>query len=154
MNDTIIKALFDWFDSSDVLSPDYPLGVDNLGEDAQQYCIEVVPCTPVIKKYVDGSSKNQYLFIFASREYYSEDECNNMKNLKFYEKLEGWIENQSLSGNLPQLPTEHTAQSVEVLSSGYVLDNDTKTARYQIQCRLKYIKQSGGLNNGKSTSAP
>lgn len=144
MENTIIKALFDWFDSSVVLSPDYDLNVDNLGEDAQQYCIEVVPCNPILKKYVDGSSENQYLFIFASREYYSSDECNNMKNLEFYEKLEGWIENQSLNDNLPELSTDCTPQSVEVLSSGYVMDNDTKTARYQIQCRLKYIKNTGG----------
>lgn len=144
MNNTVIKALFDWFDQSEVLSPGYPLNVDNLGEDAQQYCIEVVPCNPILTKYADGSSKNQYLFIFASREYYSEDECNNMKNLEFYEKLEDWIEKQSLSDNLPQLPGGCTALSVEVLSSGYVMDNDTKTARYQIQCRLKYIKTIGG----------
>ena len=140
MNNTIIQALFKWFEACNILSTDSELNVDYLGEDAQQYCIEVVPCKPVITKYADGSSKNQYLFIFASREYYSEDECNNMKNLEFYEKLEGWIEKQSLSDNLPQLPSGHVSLSVEVLSSGYVMDNDTKTARYQIQCRLKYIK--------------
>lgn len=144
MNSTIIQALFNWFDGCGILSPNYNLGVDNLGEDAQQYCIEVVPCKPVLTKYADGSSKNQYLFIFASREFYSEDECNNMKNLEFYERLEEWIESQDISGNLPQLPEGHTPQRIEVLSSGYVMDNDTKTARYQIQCRLKYIKQIGG----------
>ena len=144
MDNTIIQALFTWFEGCDILSADTELNVDFLGDEAQQYCIEVVPCKPVITKYSDGSSKNQYLFIFASREYYSEDECNNMKNLEFYEKLECWIEKQSLADNLPQLPEGLTALSVEVLSSGYVMDNDTKTARYQIQCRLKYIKQIGG----------
>lgn len=143
---TIILALFDWFDHAEVLSPDYDLNVDNLGEEAQQYSIEVVPCKPIITKYADGSSKNQYLFIFASRENYSEDEINNMKNLEFYEKLEEWIENQSLSNKLPELPDGLTPQSVEVLSSGYVMDNDTKTARYQIQCRLKYIKNRRNIN--------
>ena len=87
MNVTIIQALFNWFADCEILSPDYDLNVDSLGEDAQQYCIEVVPCKSVITRYTDGSSKNQYLFIFASREFYSEDECNNMKNLGFYEKL-------------------------------------------------------------------
>lgn len=144
MNYTIIQALFNWFANCEILSPNYDLNVDSLGEDAQQYCIEVVPCKSIITRYTDGSSKNQYLFIFASREFYSEDECNNMKNLGFYEKLEGWIERQNLADNLPQLPKGHTAQAVEVLSSGYVMDNDTRTARYQIQCRLKYIK-TGGL---------
>lgn len=144
MSKTIIQALFDWFADCDILSIDTELNVDYLGDEAQQYCIEVVPCSPVIRRYADGSTKNQYLFIFASREYYSEDECNNMKNLEFYEKLEGWIENQSIHDNLPQLPDGDTPLSVEVLSSGYVMDNDTKTARYQIQCRLKYVKTIGG----------
>lgn len=143
MNDTIIKALFDWFDQCEILADDYPLNVDFLGDEDNQYCIEVVPSTPVITKYTDGSTKNQYLFIFASRESYSEDEINNMKNLEFYEKLEGWIENQSMNDHLPQLPAGYTPLSCEVLSSGYVMDNDTKTARYQIQCRLKYIKSGG-----------
>ena len=144
MSDTIIQALFRWFESCEILSIDTELNVDYLGEEAQQYCIEVVPCSPVIRRYADGSTKNQYLFIFASREYYSEDECNNMKNLEFYEELEGWIENQSIRDKLPSLPAGDTPLSVEVLSSGYVMDNDTKTARYQIQCRLKYVKAIGG----------
>lgn len=141
MQDTIIKALFEWFESCDLIAKDAPINVDLLGEDAHQYCIEVVPCTPVIKRYADGSSKNRYLFIFASREYFSEDECNNMKNLEFYEELEHWIFQQNLLDNLPQLPAGDTSQSLSVLSSGYVMDNDTKTARYQIQCQLVYIKE-------------
>ena len=145
MDNTLIQALFNWFNHSDILSPDYDLNVDNLGDEAYQYCIEVVPCQPIITKYADGSSKNRYLFIFASREVYSEDEVNNMKNLEFYEKLEDWIEKQNRNDNLPSLPEGCIPQSVEVLSSGYVMDNDTKTARYQIQCRLKYIKNTGGL---------
>ena len=141
MNKTIINALFDWFESCGLIASDAPINVDLLGEEAQQYCIEVVPCTPIIQKYADGSSKNQYLFIFASREFFSEDECNNMKNLEFYEGLEDWIYQQNLNGNLPLLPEEDTPLSIEVRRSGYVMDNDTKTARYQIQCCLKYIKE-------------
>ncbi len=146
MNTTIIKALFSWFECCELISSDAPINVDLLGVDAQQYCLEVVPCSPIIQKYTDGSTKNQYLFIFASREYFSEDECNNMRNLEFYENLENWISQQNRLGILPQLPDGDTPLSVEVLSSGYVMDNDTKTARYQIQCRLKYIKENKEAN--------
>ena len=147
MNTTIIKALFNWFEQCELISKSAPINVDVLGEDAQQYCLEVVPCTPVLQKYTDDSSKNQYLFIFASREYFSADECNNIRNLEFYEKLESWIEQQNRLGKLPQLPAGDTPLSVEVLSSGYVMDNDTKTARYQVQCRLKYIKENKEANS-------
>ena len=51
-----------------------------------------------------------------------------------------WIAEQDLNGKLPKLPEGLTPLSVKVLSSGYAIDNDTKTARYQIQCQLKYTK--------------
>lgn len=139
-NSTIIKSLFNWFLNCDVINPDGDINVEYLGEDAEQYCIEVVPCKPILKQYADGSAKCQYLFIFASRELYSEDEQLNMANLEFYERLEEWIAEQNINQKLPKLPDNCTAQSVTVLSSGYVADNNTKTARYQIQCQLKYVK--------------
>lgn len=141
-NSTLIKSLFDWFNDCEVLNPESKIGVDFLGEEAEQYCIEVVPCKTVIKQYADGSAKCQYLFIFASRELYSEDEQLNMSNLEFYEELEEWIAEQNINDKLPALPDDCTAQSIKVQSSGYVIDNDTKTARYQIQCQLKYIKEA------------
>lgn len=140
MHNTIIKSLFKWFADCEILCEESELNVDYLGEDAQQYSIETVPCKTVINQYPDGSAKCQYLFIFASREYYSDDEQLNMANLEFYERLEEWISEQNINGRLPQLPDNCTAQYVMVLSSGYVTDNDTKTARYQIQCCLRYIK--------------
>lgn len=136
---TIIDSLFNWFADCEVLSANSELKVDYLGEDAEQYSIETVPCNRVITKYVDGSEKCQYLFIFASRRVYSEDEQINISNLEFYEELEEWIAEQNINSRLPRLPENCTAQAVTVLSSGYVMDNDTKTARYQIQCQLRYI---------------
>lgn len=137
---TIIKSLFRWFADCDVLEADNKLNVDHLGDEPEQYSIEVVPCNPILKKYADGSVKCQYLFIFASREFYSEDEQLNMANLEFYERLEEWIAEQNINAHLPELPENCAAQSITVLSRGYVMDNDTKTARYQIQCCLKHIK--------------
>lgn len=140
METSIIKSLFRWFADCEVLKVDNDLNVDYLGDDPEQYSIEVVPCKTVLKQYVDGSAKCQYLFIFASRENYSPDESINMANLEFYERLEDWIAEQNINRKLPKLPDGCTAQSIKVLSSGYVMNNDTKTARYQIQCRLEYTK--------------
>lgn len=140
METSIIKSLFRWFADCEVLEVDNDLNVDYLGDDPEQYSIEVVPCKTVLKQYVDGSAKCQYLFIFASRENYSPDESINMANLEFYERLEDWIAEQNINRKLPKLPDCCTAQSIKVLSSGYVMNNDTKTARYQIQCRLEYTK--------------
>ena len=120
MDESIIKSLFRWFADCDVLEVDNDLNVDYLGEDPEQYSIEVVPCKTVLKQYIDGSAKCQYLFIFASRENYSPDESINIANLEFYERLEEWIAEQDLNGKLPKLPEG------------------------QIQCQLKYTKTIGG----------
>ena len=140
-NSTVINSLFEWFNNCEILKPEKPLNVEFLGEDAEQYSIEVVPCQPIIKKYANGTAKCQYLFIFASRNYYGSDNQINISNLEFYEQLEDWIEHQNIVQNLPKLPDGCIPQSVEVLSSGYNMDNDTQTARYQIQCRVQYIKE-------------
>lgn len=139
-NSTVVKSLFRWFADCEVLEADADLKVEYLAADAKQYSIETVPCKTIINQYADGSAECQYLFIFASRELYSEDEELNMLNLEFYERLEEWIAEQNINNRLPELPENCTAQSVQVLSSGYVMNNDTKTARYQIQCQLKYVK--------------
>lgn len=140
METSIIKSLFKWFCDCEILEADSELNVDYLGEEAEQYSIETVPCKTVVKSYIDGSAKCQYLFIFASRECYSQENGINMANLEFYERLEDWIAEQNINRKLPKLPDGCTAQSIKVLSSGYVMNNDTKTARYQIQCRLEYTK--------------
>lgn len=88
MDESIIKSLFRWFADCEVLEVDNDLNVDYLGDDPEQYSIEVVPCKTVLKQYVDGSAKCQYLFVFASRENYSPDESINMANLEFYERLQ------------------------------------------------------------------
>ena len=139
---TVIASLFRWFQDCELLSEETPLNVDRLEEEAGSYCLETVPCTPVIRQYMNGSAKKQYLFIFASRDHYSADEVNNLKNLEFFEDLQEWMAEQNINDRLPVLPDGCTAQGVEVLSGGYVQDNDTQTARYQIQCRLTYIKEA------------
>ena len=57
METSIIKSLFRWFADCDVLEVDNDLNVDYLGEDPEQYSIEVVPCKTVLKQYVDGAVK-------------------------------------------------------------------------------------------------
>ena len=113
-------------------------GVDYLGRDATEYTVEAVPCDPVFRQYTDGGCMKQFLFLFASREWYSADAAQNTDNLAFYEELERWIRQNNLAGNLPDLDGRE-ANSIEVLTSGYAFDADSSTARYQIQLRLTYF---------------
>ena len=44
--------------------------VDCLGSKPVEYTVDTVPCDPVYTRYVDGDCTKQFLFIFASREYF------------------------------------------------------------------------------------
>ncbi len=113
------------------------LYVDYLGDQAIEYSVEAVPCDPVFKRYTDGGCVKQFLFLFASREYYSADVNQCIENLSFYEDFGNWINQKNRSGELPDLDGRDPV-SIEVLTVGYAFDADAETARYQIQLRLLY----------------
>lgn len=114
------------------------INVDYLGPDAVRYTIDAVPAAPIVKSYAGGDSLRQFVFVFASREFYGQEVLQNIENNGFYESFAAWLEEQTNNGNLPQLSDGKTAQSIEALSTGYLYDGDTDNARYQIQCRLLY----------------
>lgn len=139
--DSIIDALEKYFIGCELLK-DGALRVDYLGEKPVEYTIEVLPCDPVVKRYLGGSTVRQYLFAFGSREFYSQERLQNIQNSAFYERLADWVETKSMSGVLPELPDGMEAQQLEVLSSGYLFDGSMTNARYQIQLRLLYFKEA------------
>lgn len=139
--DSIIDALEKYFIGCELLK-DGALRVDYLGEKPVEYTIEVLPCDPVVKRYIGGSTVRQYLFAFGSREFYSQERLQNIQNSAFYELLADWVETRSMSGILPELPDGMEAQQLEVVSSGYLFDGSMTNARYQIQLRLLYFKEA------------
>lgn len=139
--DSIIDALEKYFIGCELLK-DGALRVDYLGEKPVEYTIEVLPCDPVVKRYLGGSTVRQYLFAFGSREFYSQERLQNIQNSAFYERLADWVETRSMSGVLPKLPDGMEAQQLEAVSSGYLFDGSMTNARYQIQLRLLYFKEA------------
>lgn len=139
--DSIIDALEKYFIGCELLK-DGALRVDYLGEKPVEYTIEVLPCDPVVKRYLGGSTVRQYLFAFGSREFYSQERLQNIQNSAFYERLADWVETRSMSGVLPELPDGMEAQQLEVVSSGYLFDGSMTNARYQIQLRLLYFEEA------------
>ena len=129
--DSIIDALEKYFIGCELLK-DGALRVDYLGEKPVEYTIEVLPCDPVVKRYLGGSTVRQYLFAFGSREFYSQERLQNIQNSAFYERLADWVETRSLSGILPDLPDGMEAQHLEVVSCGYLFVGSLTNARYQI----------------------
>lgn len=142
MYDIIIDAIKKYIEKECPLVSGKKIKVNNLGENPTvSLTIDQLPCIPIIKRYVDGSTQRQFQFVFASREEYDSQEWKQIEAAQFYENLQEWFEEQSANKTLPVLENGLFALRLEVLSSGYLISSDAKTARYQIQCRLIYYKE-------------
>lgn len=137
---TIIEAVRKYLEGCPLLNGG-KLNVDFLPEEAATYSVDVVPVKPVVKAYLDGSSKRQFLFVFATRAYYGDHIRQQLDNLCLFEAFEEWVDKQNRARNFPDLGDGRTVQKMEVTTSGYVFAPDTDTARYQIQCRLSYFQK-------------
>lgn len=141
MVNSIIEGLSDYFLKCPLLK-DGVFRVNALGSEPVEYELESAITSPVIKTYIDGSSVRQYQFNFNSRESYSMDRILAIQNESFYEDLCNWVEEQSKSGNLPEMPEGCEAQAITVLAPGFMLDATMESAFYQVQLQLQYYKEA------------
>jgi hypothetical protein len=148
---SIIEAVRGYLETCPLLTGGL-LHVDWLPEEAATYSVDVIPVTPVVKRYIDGSSLRQFAFVLATRTYYGEFVRQQLDNLGFFEDFAQWLEAQSRAHNFPDLGAGRIGRTVEVTTSGYVFAPDTETARYQIQCRLTYLQENNFDNEVKENA--
>lgn len=151
----IINVLSDFFMQCPLMK-DGSFNIDYLGESPIQYALEVLPCNPLVKKYVDGSGVYRYQFAFTSREYCNQERMQAIDNSAFYEDFYNWVESlnykdESGKSRLPDLSQCKglTAKSIHCLTNGYAFEGTMTNARYQIQVELQYIKE---VNDGKGSN--
>ena len=136
----IIEAIRDYIANMDCMKTfDNAINVNYLDSEIDSFSIEEIPCNPIIKKYVDGSSVRQFQFVFCSREPYGAEILQNIDNSGFYEDFANEIEEKNSKGILPKLDNLE-ARSIEVISSAYTVNVTEDTALYQINLNLKYLK--------------
>lgn len=138
---SIIEGLSDYFLQCPLLEEGV-FRVNALGSEPVEYALESAITSPILKKYVDGSSIRQYQFNFNSRKAYSMDRILAIRNESFYEDLCNWVEEQSMMGKLPEMPEGCEAQKLTVLAPGFMLDATMENAHYQIQLVLQYFKEA------------
>ena len=140
---TIIESIREYIKTCPYIADFKRLLVDNLQENAGAYSIDTVPTDPILERYIDGTSREQYVFTIAGRLHYSDEIAQNIANSGVFENIQNWLWEQTEAGNLPALPNGLTAEKIEATSTGYVLAiaGDYSTARYQIQCRLIYERK-------------
>ncbi len=137
---TIIKALHKYFSDCPLMA-DGKLNVDFLPEKAREYSIDTIPAEDVLKHYISGTDKCQYVFAIRSVTGYGQEILQNLDNSGFFENLTTWLRGQNKLRLLPVLPKEYTAEKIEAQSTAYLVNADVRTAKYQIQCRLIYTRK-------------
>lgn len=139
---TIMEALCTYFQGYPPLARER-IGIDCLADREYSYSIDAVPTESVTKRYIDGGSDRRFLFTFSSRMYYGDDLKQQADNHAFFEGLEQWLAEQELFFQVPTLGQNRRARPLRVLLSAYplIVDADSGTARYQIQCELNYIQE-------------
>lgn len=141
MVDSIIEGLTEYFLKCPLLE-DGVFRVDALGSEPVEYALASAVTSPVVKTYINGSSIRQYRFDFNSRESYSMDRIMAAQKESFYEDFCNWVEEQSMIGNLPEMPEGCKAQALTVLAPGFMLDATMESAFYQVQLQLQYYKKA------------
>lgn len=134
---TLIEYIRELFKTCPLLA-DNRINVDFLDASHGSYSINTAPSDPIVQRYVNGDSRRQYTFEFASAEWYGAEIRQNLENVGFWEELADWIESVAL----PPLDEDKEPQEIQILTSGYAFMTEADAARYQIECRLLY-RQKG-----------
>lgn len=137
----ILNKIREFIKTNCPLVSDKGIQVNFLGEMPQSYAIENVPVNPVVRKYPDGGSLRQCLFVFASREFHDAQALSNQQAADFYQAFADWVEETNRMGTLPCLGDGLCSLKLEVLKSGFLENAGATTARYEITCRLLYEKE-------------
>lgn len=134
-----IQNLKTYFTSySGLTGTNSPILTDFLGALPTQYAIIPLPGQRIVATYLNDKKQKEYPFAFQSIEY-TADELERMDVNAFYEALGDWLDSQSEAEVLPTLDAGKTAEKIEALGWGYLLDDgDSGTGVYQIQCKLTY----------------
>ena len=117
------------------------IGVESLDADPVCYAIESVPVSPVVKRYTDGSSVRQFAFNFLSKAPYNNDVLENIENCGFFEHFSDWMEERTITKDLPKMGSGKTAKKIQAMSPGYLFNEEGNQAFYQIQCKLTYFQE-------------
>lgn len=142
MSNSILSSLQEFIAKSPLFDGK-TLFVNYLGKNVS-LSIEDVPTETIVKRYTDGGSLRQALFLIASKEMYSRSIIENLRASGFYEQLSDWFEEQTFFGNLPCLPNGLKAQKIEAITNGYCMSADIEQQEqfYQVQCRMTYLKEA------------
>lgn len=116
------------------------INADFLGLEVNNYSLDKIPTSSTIEEDITGTRICQDVFSFRSRNPYSSDRLNNLKNIGFFEEFESIIKSNNDEGILPEI---EGIQSIKCLNNGTFNNADAsgKTASFDIQLQIVYEEE-------------
>ncbi|MBD7912017.1 chloramphenicol resistance protein [Clostridium cibarium] len=115
-------------------------GINNENKDNTSclYELEEIPTEPILKKYVNGDSINQYEFMFITKEAYEKEVIKNLIESEFDKHLISWLRKIVNNKNLLELDSNRQIQNIEASLTAEALKKENLKEQYQIKFRLTY----------------
>lgn len=114
----------------------FQINANFLSNKIDDYSLDKMPITPVLRKLICGVEIRRDVFSFKSRKPYSSDKVVNLNNMGFFEQFENLIKSNNEKGILPDIDR---IESIKCLNPFTMLSNDDGTkAIFDIQIEIKY----------------
>ena len=116
------------------------VNADFLGLEVNNYSLDKIPTASVVEKWITGLEIHRDVYSFRSRNSYSSDRLNNLKNIGFFEEFESVIRTNNDNGILPDIKG---IEKIECLNCGTFNreDESGKSAIFDIQLQIAYKEE-------------
>lgn len=114
------------------------INADFLGLEVNNYSLDKIPTASTVEPWpLLGIRICRDVYSFRSRNSYSSDRLNNLKNIGFFEEFESIIKSNNDNGIWPEIKN---IESIECLNCGTLNNADAseKTAEFDIQLQITY----------------
>lgn len=138
MAETRIKKLSEYLVKvvSDIAKKkDIKINANMLSKNINNYSLDKIPTESTVERWITGTTIYRDIYSFRSRNEYSIDAINNLKNIGFYEEFEKIISSNNKKGVLPDI---EGIESIECLNTGTMVSASTNTAEFDIQIQITY----------------
>ena len=139
VNNTRIAKLSNYLETIlEELNSEYKkINADFLGIDVNNYSLDKIPTASEVETWLTGTKICKDVYSFRSRNAYSSNRLNNLKNIGFFEEFQKVINSNNDNGMLPKIDN---IESIECLNQGTFNSADAsgKTAVFDIQLQIVY----------------
>lgn len=116
------------------------INADFLGIEVNNYSLDKIPTSSTIEEDITGTRICRDVYSFRSRNPYSSDRLNNLKNIGFFEEFESIIKSNNDEGVLPEIGGIENIVCLNTGTLNYV-DESLKTAVFDIQLQITYEEE-------------